>query len=98
VYINSLVHFNKGLLVTKKRKRKTLLGKWLWQFANEKNAFWRKVVDRKYGCGCGGWCSKEGRGGYGVSLWKYIQSGWLRFTRCITYSTRSRDAVRFSLD
>ena len=30
---------------------KALLGKWLWRYAMERNDFWRKVVDRKYGVG-----------------------------------------------
>lgn len=30
---------------------KALLGKWLWRYAMERNDFWRKVVDRKYGPG-----------------------------------------------
>lgn len=51
-----------------------LLGKWLWQFANEKKAFWRQVIVSKYESGRGNWYSKEGCGGHGVCLWKHIRS------------------------
>ena len=37
---------------------KALLGKWLWRYAMERNDFWRKVVDRKYGVGL--FSSKKG--------------------------------------
>jgi hypothetical protein len=55
-----------------------LLGKWLWRFANERNAYWRHVIACKYGCDRDGWHSKEGRGGHGVCilLEPVIQSGF----------------------
>jgi hypothetical protein len=34
-----------------------LLGKWLWCFGIEKDAWWRTVVESKFGCLRGGWCS-----------------------------------------
>ncbi len=40
----------------------------------------------------------EVRGGYGVSLWKYVRSGWVCFSGCVTYSVGSGVAVRFWLD
>ena len=40
-----------------------LMGKWLWRFATENNAFWRQVIASKYGVEKGDWCTKEGRGG-----------------------------------
>jgi len=36
-----------------------LLGKWLWQFATEREEFWHMVVESKCGCLNGGWCTKE---------------------------------------
>jgi hypothetical protein len=50
---------------------RALLGKWLWRFAMERDAFWRKVVDIKYGSTRGGWCSKEVGGSFGVSVEMY---------------------------
>ena len=52
---------------------KALLGKWSWCFANEREAFWNKVIRGKYGEERGGWCSCDVREGYGVGLWKAIR-------------------------
>lgn len=35
-----------------------LFGKWLWRYVVEGGAFWRQVVDRKYGSLVGKGCSK----------------------------------------
>jgi hypothetical protein len=43
-----------------------LVGKWLWRFATERDAFWCLVVEAKYGCLNGGWCTKEVEGPFGV--------------------------------
>ncbi|XP_035544681.1 uncharacterized protein LOC118348042 [Juglans regia] len=58
---------------------KALLGKWLWRYNHERGALWKGVVDMKYGSERWGWCSKEGRGTYGVGLWKFIRKGWGSF-------------------
>jgi hypothetical protein len=34
---------------------KALMGKWLWRYALERDALWRKVVDSKYVSMGGGW-------------------------------------------
>jgi hypothetical protein len=36
-----------------------LLGKWLWCYGLDRKAWWRVVVDSKYGSSWGGWCSSE---------------------------------------
>jgi hypothetical protein len=36
-----------------------LLGRWLWCYRLEKEAWWRVVVDSKYGSLWRGWCSLE---------------------------------------
>ena len=38
---------------------KALLGKWNWQFANDRNSLWRETIRRKFGEMHGGWCSGE---------------------------------------
>ena len=48
-----------------------LFGKWL-----ERDALWRHVIEVKYGCIWGGWCTGLVSGPYGVSLWKNISRGW----------------------
>ena len=53
-----------------------LLGKWLWRFRQERDALWRQVIEVRYGCDWGGWCSSSFSGPYGVSLWKNIRRGW----------------------
>jgi hypothetical protein len=35
-----------------------LLGKWLWRFATQRDALWRKLVDIKYDSMRDGWCSR----------------------------------------
>jgi hypothetical protein len=51
---------------------RALLGKWLWRYGNEADAFWRKLIFSKYGISQGDWTTREVHGPYGVSLWKYI--------------------------
>ncbi|KAG2711134.1 hypothetical protein I3843_04G057600 [Carya illinoinensis] len=60
---------------------RALLGKWLWRYHRERDAFWREVIDSKYGSMRGGWCSNLVRGAHGVGLWKFIRNGWEAFFR-----------------
>uniref|UniRef100_A0A2N9G2I3 Reverse transcriptase zinc-binding domain-containing protein n=1 Tax=Fagus sylvatica TaxID=28930 RepID=A0A2N9G2I3_FAGSY len=46
-----------------------LLGKWLWRFGMEKEAFWRKVIMAKYGIMEGGWMSNIPNGPHGDDVW-----------------------------
>ena len=68
--------YSHGGLAIKNLRRfnEALLGKWLWRFGVERDAFWRKVILAKYGSLNGGWMSKSPRGPDGVGLWKFIQS------------------------
>jgi hypothetical protein len=38
----------------------------------EREAFWRQIVNKKYGSLAGGWCTKGAIEAYGVSCWKHI--------------------------
>jgi hypothetical protein len=51
---------------------RALLGKWQWRYASKPGAWWRKVVEAKYGLERGEWCSQGNAGSYGVRLWKFI--------------------------
>ena len=51
---------------------KALLGKWVWRFAVEKDNLWRLMIRVKYGQEEFGWKTKEGRGTYGVGVWKEV--------------------------
>ena len=62
-----------------------LLGKWLWRFGQERDALWRQVIEVKYGCEWGGWCSSSFSGPYGVSLWKNIRQRWPSLSLFISY-------------
>jgi hypothetical protein len=59
---------------------RALLGKWLWCYVRERDAWWIVVVDSKFGSLWGGWCSKEPPKPYGVRLWKNIRRGWKMFS------------------
>ena len=75
-----------------------LLGKWLWRFGQERDALWRQVIEVKYGCDWGGWCSSSFFGPYGISLWKNIRRGWHSLSRFIMYEIGDWSKVHFWLD
>jgi hypothetical protein len=85
-----------GLAVRNLRSfNKALLGKWLWRYGLEREALWRLVVDAKYGSLWGGWCSKFGKGPYGVSVWKFIRKGWDSFQSHCSFLVGDDQRVRF---
>jgi hypothetical protein len=47
---------------------RAFLGKWLWRYMHEREAWWRVVVDAKFGGMGGGWCSRAPAGPHGVGL------------------------------
>jgi hypothetical protein len=53
-----------------------LLGKWLWRYGIEREAWWRVAVNAKFCSLWGGWCSREPVGAHGVGLWKNIRKMW----------------------
>ena len=58
-----------------------LLCKWCWRFANERDSLWRLVISAKFGEECGGWNSRDIRGGFGTGLWKDIRKEWHTFSQ-----------------
>ena len=52
-------------------------------------------METKYGGMWGGWCSEEGHGSYGVSVWKSIRKDWGCFVPFISYRVGVGDKVQF---
>jgi hypothetical protein len=74
---------------------RALLGKWLWRYGLEREAWWRVVVDSKFGSSWGGWCSNEPLGAFGVGLWKNIRRGWEKFSSHTRFEVGDGSKVRF---
>ena len=51
---------------------KALLAKWVWRFASEDSPLSKNIISLKYGVDKGGWFTKNGKGAFGVGLWKDI--------------------------
>jgi hypothetical protein len=85
--VRNLIHFNQALL-----------GKWLWRFANEEEAWWRKLVVAKYDKMRGGWCSKEVGGPHGLGLRKSIHKGWDIFKHNVRFEIGNGSRVLFWKD
>jgi hypothetical protein len=64
-----------------KKFNQALLGKWLWQYAHEEDAWWRSVLEAKYRSTWEGWRSCDITEAHGVGLWKFICMGWNNFKR-----------------
>jgi hypothetical protein len=85
-----------GLAIKNLRRfNEALLGKWLWRFGVERDAFWRKVIMAKYGSLDGGWMSKAPSGPHGVGLWKFIHSRWANFSKLVAFEVGDGSLIRF---
>jgi hypothetical protein len=74
---------------------RALLGKWLWRYVHEREAWWRIVVDAKFGSVGGGWCSLAPNGPHGVGLWKNIKKGWSLFCSHTRFEPGDGSKIRF---
>jgi hypothetical protein len=74
-----------------------LLGKWLWRFGIERGAWWRTVVESKFCCLRGGWCSHVPTGAFGVELWKNIQNGWETFSSYTKFKVGDGSGLAFGM-
>ncbi|CAN1151748.1 Transposon TX1 uncharacterized 149 kDa protein [Linum perenne] len=50
----------------------TLLGKWIWRYATERDAWWRKLIVKKFGIGCSDWYPKTDLDASCFSVWSRI--------------------------
>ena len=56
------------------------------------------MIEVKYGCVWGGWCTSPVSGPYGVGLWKNISRGWPSFSRYILFDIGDGTRVKFWQD
>jgi hypothetical protein len=77
---------------------KALLGKWLWRYGNEEDAFWRLLICSKYGNSHGGWTTTEVTRPHGVSLWKTIRKEWDNFAKYVNFEVRDGTKIKFWSD
>ncbi|CAN0915885.1 hypothetical protein LINGRAHAP2_LOCUS29376 [Linum grandiflorum] len=75
---------------------KALLGKWLWRFAVEREAWWRSLITIKFGLANGSeWRSACVRNSSGQSIWLWIWKESPNFWRIATVDPGGGDWVRF---
>jgi hypothetical protein len=74
---------------------RTLLGKWLWHYGLEREAWWRVVMDSKFSSLWGGWYSLKPSGAFGVGLWKNIKKGWKKFPCHTRFEMGDGSTIRF---
>jgi len=81
LWVHNFIHFNW-----------TLLGKCLWRYGREIEAFWRMVIEVKFESLRGGWCSKEVLGTF---LWKHIWREWDKFHKFVCFEVEVGSHVSF---
>ena len=77
---------------------RALLCKWIWRFANEKNALWRNVIRWKFGEERGGWFFYAFRGTSGTSVWKEFRKEWDTIFPHVVFSLGNGRTLRFWKD
>jgi hypothetical protein len=85
-----------GLGIRNVRKfNQALLGKWLWRYAHEEDAWWRSVLVAKYRFARGGWRSCDITEPHGVGLWKFICMGWRFVQRHFRFDPGAGSKISF---
>lgn len=74
----------------------SLLGKWLWRYAVERTALWRRIIDSKYGSMCSG-TRIECRVLMGLVCWKCIWKGWSNFCRFVIFTVGDGSSIKFGM-
>jgi len=69
--------------------------KWVWRFAIEDDALWKKVIVSKYGVDRFGWWSKRSSFVHGVGCWKSILSSLEVFKSFVCIEVRNGVRVFF---
>jgi hypothetical protein len=77
------------------RFNRAVLHKWLWCCGLKREAWWRVVLDGKYGSSWGGWCSREPVGAYEVGFWKNIMRGWGKVSSHTRFEVGDGSNIRF---
>ncbi|RVW23874.1 hypothetical protein CK203_094655 [Vitis vinifera] len=72
IYHMSLFQMPKARLKEASALEQSLLGKWIWRFAYDKDNLWKQVIMAKYGQEGHGWRAKRAYGAFGVGVWKEI--------------------------
>ncbi|KAL5709840.1 hypothetical protein ACHQM5_020477 [Ranunculus cassubicifolius] len=72
-----------------------LLSKWLWRFGEERDHLWRMVIAEKYGEEEGGWYSKDPLCPFGITLWKGIMKGRVKFAKGIRFEPGRGQSISF---
>jgi hypothetical protein len=65
---------------------------------HEREAWWKLIVDAKYGGVWDGWCSLDPFGSHGVGLWKNIRKGWSLFCSHTRFILGHGSRIRFWYD
>jgi hypothetical protein len=60
-----------------------------------REAWWKIIVDAKFGSARGGWCSIDPLGSHGVGLWKNIRKGWSSFCSHAIFELRDGSKIKF---
>jgi hypothetical protein len=63
-----------------------------------RDAWWRVVVDSKYGSLWSWWYSLELAGTFGLGLWKEIRKGWESFVDCTRFDVGDGTRISFWYD
>ena len=69
--------------------------KWLWCFAKEEKALWRKAIIAKCGVDILGWWTKRSLFAHGLGLWKSVLAGLERFKSLAHFKVKNGSRVRF---
>ncbi|RVW59950.1 hypothetical protein CK203_086973 [Vitis vinifera] len=74
-----------GLGLRKLAMLKSLLGKWIWRYACDKDNLWKQVITVKYGQEGLGWRPKKANGAVGVGFGRRFGKNQIALSHCFPY-------------